>query len=231
MANVLTDAEKEFEEELQVFDNNVDELVQCFYIWRTVHAAARTSRKIFKLLNRHAGFWVVALGSVQANSAVALGRIFDRTKGSHNVGRLLKLAEKNEAVFSKDAVRRRKAKDLAGASHLIDDYMSSVRDPTPSDFRWLRSFVDQRRKVYERCYKKLRDKWYAHRDRTNVSGFVAQTSVQELGRLVTDLRYLHEALWDWYRNGRKPRTYRRPRGKGGAQIRLDTREFLKSLVL
>jgi hypothetical protein len=43
------------------------------------------------------------------------------------------------------------------------------------------------------------------------------------------LHYLHGALWNWYRNGRKPRTYR-PRARAGAQIGLDTREFLKSLV-
>jgi hypothetical protein len=43
------------------------------------------------------------------------------------------------------------------------------------------------------------------------------------------LLYLHDALWGWYRNGRKPQTHR-PRGRAGAQIRLDTREFLKSLV-
>jgi hypothetical protein len=40
MAN-QADPEAEFQNELRVFDNDVDEVVQCFYIWRTVHAAAR----------------------------------------------------------------------------------------------------------------------------------------------------------------------------------------------
>jgi hypothetical protein len=227
--NVLTDPEKEFEEELQAFDNDVDESIQCFYTWRTVHAEARRSRKIFNLLNQHAGFWVVALGSIQANSIIALGRIFDRDPRSHNVERLVKIAEKNKAIFSKDAVRQRKTKDLANTIHLVDDYMKNLLDPTPSDFKWLESFVNRRRKVYERCYKQIRDKWYAHKDRTNISGFVAQTNVQELGRLVTDLRNLHEMLWHWYRNGLKPRA-RRLRGSAGVRIRLDTREFLNSLI-
>ena len=229
MPNVLADPEKEFEEELQVFDNDVDESVQCFYIWRTVHTEARASRKIFNSLNRHAGFWVVALGSIQANSVIALGRIFDRDPRSHNIERLIKLAEKNKAIFSNDAVRQRKTKDLANASHLLDDYMKNVRDPTPSDFKWLQSFVNRRRKVYERCYKQIRDKWYAHKDRTNISAFVAQSNVQELGRLVTDLCNLHGVLWHWYRNGLKPRASRL-RGTAGVRIRRDTREFLNSLV-
>jgi uncharacterized protein YbaA (DUF1428 family) len=229
VANIATDLAAEFEQELQVFDNDVDEVVQCFYIWRTVHAAARTSRKVYDLLNRNAGFWVVALGSIQANSLIALGRIFDKGKDTHNLRRLLKLAEKNKVIFSKDAVRQRKTKDLANASHLIDDYMSNVQDPTPSDFNRLQLFVDARRKVYERCYKQLRDKRYAHKERTNISGFVAQTNLQELARLVTDLRKLHRVLWDWHRNGLKPRTSRL-RGTAGKQIQRDTRKFLKSLI-
>ena len=55
MAN-QADPEAEFQNELRVFDNDVDEVVQCFYIWRTVHAAARKSRRVYDLLNRNAGF-------------------------------------------------------------------------------------------------------------------------------------------------------------------------------
>jgi hypothetical protein len=114
--------------------------------------------KTYDLLNRNVGFWVLALGSIQPNSLIAFGRIFETDKRTHNVGGLLQLAEANVSIFSKAAVRRRKNKDLANASHLIDEFMSSVRDPTPSDFKRLRSFVDARRKVYARCYKQLRDK-------------------------------------------------------------------------
>jgi hypothetical protein len=227
--NVVIDPETEFEQELQAFDNDVDEVVQSFYTWRTVHAAARTSRKVYDLLNRNAGFWVVALGSIQANSLIALGRIFDTGKRTHNVRRLLKLAEKNRSIFSKDAVRQRKNRDLANASHLIDDFMINVQDPAVSDFKRLQLFVDARRKVYERCYKQLRDKRYAHKERTDISSFVAQTNTQELGRLVTDLRKLHRVLWDWHRNGLRPRISRL-RGTAGKQIRRDTRKFLKSLI-
>ncbi|HKH99857.1 MAG TPA: hypothetical protein VJ999_12180 [Candidatus Sulfotelmatobacter sp.] len=72
MAKFVTDPEVEFEEELQAFDNDVDAATQCFYTWQTVHAAARKNRKVYDLLNRNAAFWVVALGSIQANSLIAL---------------------------------------------------------------------------------------------------------------------------------------------------------------
>ena len=157
MAN-QADPEAEFQNELRVFDNDVDEVVQCFYIWRTVHAAARKSRRVYDLLNRNAGFWVVALGSIQANSLIALGRIFDNSRDSHNIGRLLKLIEKNPSIFSKAALRKRKEKDLANSLHLVDNVMKDVKEPTASDFKWLNEFVEKRRKIYGKCYKQIRDK-------------------------------------------------------------------------
>ena len=53
MTNAVSDPEAEFQNELRVFDNDVDEVIQCFYIWRTVHAAARKSRRVYDLLNRN----------------------------------------------------------------------------------------------------------------------------------------------------------------------------------
>lgn len=229
MHTPVSDPAVEFENELRIFDSDVDEVVQCFYIWRTVHAAARRSRKVYDMLNRNSGFWNVALGSIQANSLVALGRIFDKDSRTHNVKRLLKLAQDKPAVFSKHAVRERKSKILANNSSLLEDYMRNVHDPSLADFKRLHSFVDARRKVYERCYKHLRDKRYAHRERTNISEFFAQTDIRELAQLVTDLSKLHRVLWDWQQNGIRPRTSRL-RGTAGKQIRRDTLKFLKSLV-
>jgi hypothetical protein len=226
---LVTDPETEFEEELHAFDSDVDVAIQCFYTWQTVHAAARQSRKTYDLLNRNAGFWVLALGSIQPNSLIAFGRIFETDKRTHNVGGLLQLAEANVSIFSKAAVRRRKNKDLANTSHLIDEFMSSVHDPTLSDFKRLTSFVDARREVYARCYKQLRDKVYAHKDRTDISGFVAKTNTRELGRLVSDLRILHYVLWHWLRNGREP-SFSPLRHSAGKQIKQDTRTFLKYLT-
>jgi hypothetical protein len=171
----------------------------------------------------------VALGSIQANSLIALGRIFDRGKDTHNVGRLLRLAAENRAIFSKAALRQRKEKDLANASHLVDDFMKDVKEPTTSDFKRLEQFVEARRKVYEKCYKQLRDKRYAHKQRIDMSGIFAQTNTRELARLVTDLSKLHRVLWDWHHNGLKPRTSRL-QGTAGKQISRDTRKFLKSLI-
>jgi hypothetical protein len=171
----------------------------------------------------------VALGSIQANSLIALGRIFDRGKDTHNVGRLLRLAAKNPVIFSKAALRQRKEKDLANASHLVDDFMKDVKEPKSSDFKRLEQFVEVRRKVYEKCYKQIRDKRYAHKQRMDMSGIFARTNTRELAGLVTDLSKLHNVLWHWYRNGVRPRTSRL-RDTAGKEIQRTTLKFLRSLL-
>jgi hypothetical protein len=223
------DPETEFERELQIFGNDVDVAIQCFYVWLTVHEVARTNRKLYDLLNKDAGFWNVATGSIQANSLITLGRIFDTQRQSYNVRRLLKLGELNIAIFSKEALRKRKSRQSANALQWIDDYILDVYVPTASDFKRLQSFVDARRRVYGSCYKQLRDKVYAHKERTDVTGFVAKTNVRELGRLLSAMQHLYNVLWNLLQNGEKPRL-RPVRHVGGRRITADTRKFLKSLV-
>lgn len=225
----MIDPETEFERELQIFGDDLVVAIQCFYVWLTVHAAARKNRNVYDLLNRDAGFWNLAVGSIQANSLIALGRIFDTHRQSHNVKRLLKLAELNIAIFSKVALRKRKNKQSANAHEWIDNYMRNVHVPTASDFKRLWSFVDARRKVYGSCYKQLRDRVYAHKERTDITGFVAKTNTRELGRLLSDLQKLHNVLWDLLQNGRKPRLSPL-RHSAGHRIKRDTRKFLKLLV-
>lgn len=224
-----TDPETEFENELQMFGKDADVAIQCFYVWLTVHDAARKNKKVYHLLKRDR-FWTLAVGSIQANSLIALGRIFDTHKDSHNVKRLLKLAELNIAIFSKAALRKRKSNQSANAHEWIDEFMrGTIYVPKASDFKRWRSFVEARRKVYAGCYKQLRDKVYAHKERTDIAGFVAKTNTRELGRLVSDMYQLHDVLLDLLQDGRKPRL--RPlRHSAGHRIEEDTRKFLKSLV-
>ena len=70
---------------------------------------------------------------------------------------------------------------------------------------------------------------YAHRKRTDITGFVAMTNTRELGRLLSDLHKLHDVFGDLLQNGRKPRLSPL-RHSAGHRIKRDTRNFLKSLV-
>ena len=229
MKTLISDQEKRFEYGLLVFENEVYEAMRCFYIWRALKKAAPKSQKLFHQLNRNAEFWNTVDNSVQSNSLIVLGRIFDKDK-TNNVERLLNLAKSCSAIFSKAAFRRRKEREYPNASHIVDNLMKTVKAPTGSDFKQLEEFVAARRHVYEKCYKQIRDQRYAHRERgVDLSGVYAMTNTTELSKLLTDLKKLHDELWHWYHNGVKPQMRRRSSSTTGEEIEKRTLKLLRSL--
>jgi hypothetical protein len=224
----IPDQEARFEHELLIFENEVDEAMRCFYIWRALKKAAPKTRRLFSQLNKNAEFWNTVSTSIQSNSLIVLGRIFDKNK-TNNVERLLNVAKSCSAIFSKAAFRRRKEKQNPNASHIVDELMKRVKEPTGADFRPLEEFVAARRRVYDKCYGQIRDKRYAHRERADLSGVYALTNTTELSRLLTDLKKLHDELWHWYHNGIKPQMRRRTSSTTGKNIEERTLKFLRSL--
>lgn len=228
MKTLISDQEARFEYELCVFENEVHEAMRCFYIWRALKRAAPKSQKLFQQLNRNAEFWNTVDNSVQSNSLIVLGRIFDKAR-TNNVERLLNLAKSCSAIFSKAAFRRRKEKQNPSASHTVDELMKGVKEPTGADFRQLEQFVAVKRRVYNKCYRQIRDKRYAHRERVDLSGVYALTDTTELSKLLTDLK-LHDELWHWYNNGIKPQMRRRTSSTTGKDIEKRTLKLLRSIT-
>src|SRR5690349_15218458 len=100
--------ETEFERELEVFGHEVEEAIQSFYAEQTIHNIAREDENVHRALNRNAPFWNLASRALQANTIIVLGRIFDRDSRAHTINRLLHLATRNPAIFSKAALEKRK---------------------------------------------------------------------------------------------------------------------------
>jgi AbiU2 len=100
-ALMAIDPETEFKRELEVFGNEVEEAIQCFYAEQTIHNVAREHENVHRALNRNAPFWNLVCRTLQANAIIVLGRIFDRDSRAHTVNRLLQLATQNPNIFSK----------------------------------------------------------------------------------------------------------------------------------
>ena len=223
----IPDQEARFEYELLVFENEVREAMRCFYIWRTLKKPPK-SQKLFHQLTRNAEFWNTVRNSVQSSSLIVLGRIFDKNK-TNNIERLLNLTKSSSAIFSKAAFRQRKEKQNPSASHIVDDLMKRVKEPTGADFKELEEFVAARRRVYAKCYGQIRDKRYAHRERVDLSAVYALTNTTELSKLLTDLKKLHDELWHWYHNGVKPQMRHRTSSTTGKDIEKRALKLLQSL--
>jgi AbiU2 len=193
--------ETEFERELEVFGHEVEEAIQCFYAEQTIHNVAREDQNVHRALNRNAAFWNLASRALQANTIIVLGRIFDRDSRAHTINRLLHLAAKNPAIFSKAALEKRK---LPHAGKHTAEFMRTVYVPKRRDFDRLQEYADKQRATYAANYLDLRNKFFAHRERVDLTAAFANADVRRLGRLLIFLDQLQVALWHLFMNGRKP---------------------------
>jgi AbiU2 len=196
----------QFERELEVFRTEAETGIQFFYAYLTVHAVAAKNEAVYRLLNKAPLFWNTSLGALQTAAFIALGRVFDQNS-THNLDRLLRIAQDNPQIFSKGALGRRKQGTNPDPPEWLDDYLSDMYEPTPQDFRRLRGHVRKWRKIYVSNYRDLRHKLFAHKevsDRAEIDALFAKTNIRELQRMFAFLGSLHEALWHLFFNGRKP---------------------------
>jgi hypothetical protein len=191
---------------LEIFRTEGDTAVQFFYAWQTVNAVASTDKAVFRALNKAPLFWNTSLGALQAGTLVTLGRVFDPKPEHHSVTRLLSIAHGNLDIFSKEALADRKRELSANADEWIAEYLRDVYVPTGDEFRRLKRYVATRRRAYEKNYRPLRHKVFAHNasERADVAALFAKTNIRELQQMLVFLRRLHEALWQLFFNGYKP---------------------------
>ncbi|MFM9843604.1 MAG: hypothetical protein ACKVOI_11605 [Dongiaceae bacterium] len=203
---VLMTAEAWFERELEQLRRNSEAAIQFLYAWLSFHACAGDSQEIRRAINRTPLFWNTSLGALQTSLFIALGRIFDLDPKSHSLEAILLIVEKNPGIFSRPSLARRKAQQSPGAPW-IDEYVQNAYVPDVSDFRRIRRFAQSRRSVYDKAYKKIRNKVFAHSGiatRLQSDELFGSTKIGELQRLVLSLRNLQETLYQLYMNGRKP---------------------------
>lgn len=96
----------EFKKELEILKRDAESAKQFFYIYLTIHDVAK-GQKAYRLLNHSPLFWTTVLSSLQISTFIALGRIFDQ-KTKHNIDSVLRVAQKNQSIFSTQALGIRK---------------------------------------------------------------------------------------------------------------------------
>ncbi|MDI6764064.1 MAG: transposase [Thermodesulfobacteriota bacterium] len=195
-----------FEYELETFRKEAEAAIQFLYAYLTVHRVAARNSLVHRLLNEAPLFWNTSLGALQTAAFIALGRVFDQSS-QHNIDRLIRTAQKDPDLFSKDELARRKQGTEAARPEWLDDYLQDVYEPTSEDFRRLRSHIAKWRKTYESNYRDIRRKLFAHNEvsgQAETDALFKKTNIRELQRLCVSLASLHDALWHLYYNGRKP---------------------------
>lgn len=199
--------EQIFNRELEIFRTEEEQAAQFFYAYLGVHAVASDSPRVEDLLNTAALFWNTCLGALQKGTFIALGRIFDQ-HSPHNLDRLLKSAQEDLQIFSREALARRKQGDAVEKPDWVDEFVSAAYEPTAKDFRRLRAHVKKWRRIYETNYRDIRNEFFAHKnaaDAEEVAQLFRKGSNREMQQLFAFLASLYETLWQLLNNGRKPK--------------------------
>jgi len=198
--------EQQFQEELEIFRKEAESAAQFFYAYLAIHETAKRNRSVFDYLNANALLWNTIAGSLQTSALIALHRIFNH-RSRHRLDSLLKVAEENVEIFSKEALRQRKRGNHKKDPDWLDEYMERVYEPTKEDLIRIRSQAEEYKRLYEANYAGLRNKVYAHMivsDPEETQLLVSKTDIREMERMVVYLLSMYAALQNLYDNGRKP---------------------------
>ncbi len=204
-----TDFSKQFEDELEIFRREAQSGTQFFYCYLAINAEISDSKKTLAAVNETPLFWQTIMGALQTASFIVLGRIFDQGS-KHNIDKLLSIAQRHPDIFSKNSLRKRKQRGRPIEPEWLPDYLKRAHEPTPDDFRRLRRYVRRYRKIYQRNYRDIRHKLYAHKelsalsDKSDIEELFSRTRIGELQRIFVFLNRLYESLWELFHNGRKP---------------------------
>jgi hypothetical protein len=104
--------------------------------------------------------------------------VFDQDS-PHNVGSIIRLAEENRSLFSKEALAAQARQRSPNADEWLPDYLTRVYVPTTEDFRRLRRLVKQQRAVYGAKVRDMRRKHFPHTeviDEAELSAIFARAS-------------------------------------------------------
>ena len=198
--------EDDFLHELEVFGTEVQGCIKFFYAYLAINDVPADNKKGLNIINRTPLLWRTIRDALETSFFITLARIFDKDKRTHNIRRLLNIAQSNIDIFSAKALKNRKIKSSANAHEWIDDYMRDIYIPKPNDFEKLDKHVNKYNAIWK-TYSKIRHQIFAHKERLNeiyINKLYLQTNIREVQKLLVFLLRLYEALCQLFHDGRKP---------------------------
>jgi len=157
--------EAEYKRNFDIMATQIAAATSAFYTYMEIHKFASEGNDNYEKINRDAHFWSGQLYALQNTWFIVLGRIFDRSKDAYSIYDFLASTVAYKGFFSSHALANRKRKDAGRAeSEWLDDYLKSVWEPTTADLEKIKSAIESSHKKWEKSYKPIRDKVFAHTD-------------------------------------------------------------------
>lgn len=188
------------------FSNEVYQATACYVIWKNLQNRPAEDPEILKCMNRNPLSWIFIRHSMMVSLIMTLGRIFDTDGDAISVDDLINSCISDIHLFSKSCLRERKLKEH-NAIDWIDDYMESIYEPTAIDFQKLKPCIRNHRDVFNKFYKPIRHKIFAHTDRKivqQVDDLWRETKSANMEDMLSFLEDLKSTVQQAYLNGRRP---------------------------
>ena len=125
----MSNPEQRFLRELEVFRTEAQSGAQFLYGYLAFNSILSGKKKALNAVNKTPLFWNTTMGALQTAFFIVLGRIFDQGS-THNVDRLLKLAQDNIGIFSEKAFANRRRQDSANADEWLDNLKKIIGTAT-----------------------------------------------------------------------------------------------------
>jgi hypothetical protein len=197
----------EFQQYLSIFSDEVHQATGCYVFWKSLQNHPADDKNLLSKLNEAPLSWNFIRHSLMVSLIMSLGRIFDTDADSISIDDLIKSCISDIDDFSKGKLKDRKTAAAGADTTWIDAYIDKAYQPEEKDFQILRPEIRKFRDLYQKFYRPLRHKIFAHSDKEYIhkKGELWQATkdanIEELLDFLTDLE---ATLRDSYNNGRKP---------------------------
>lgn len=152
------------------------------------------------------------IAGLQGSAFVALGRMFDEDRSTHNIDGLLRYSEAMNGIFSRKALEARKvASGLSQAA--AQAYVADAWELRPSGLADLRKEFEAKREFFKDKVGPIRHRVFAHAariTREERDALFTGLFMRPLEELVVYTVRLHRAMFQLYHNGRQPQLDQAP---------------------
>lgn len=192
----------------QEFCNEVHKALGSYLLWKMIRRRSYEEKDVLDALNRTPISWIMTRHALQVTLFMTLGRIFDINGDAFSVDDLLKCCIDEIDTFSKERLRERKIAHQNGVEpNWLDQYIEEADVIKVGDFQKLRGELSKYRKIFEKNFRPIRHKLFAHTDKgqmCNRDELWQQTNIGELESILWILHDLKVTLFDAYVNGIQP---------------------------
>jgi len=191
---------------------DVEAAIGCNSTYLTINRVASEDYEMMRKLNRHPDFWRATTYSLQSSLFIALGRFFDKTKGTYTIDDVVECTIEHPGFFTKDELRKRKRKHGKIFCNEPDpmwltDFLASVREPSLKDLEVLRTELKTQTNKFRSIYEPIRHQYFAHRAKSCSEAITALFEAATANELAAILKFVYGlvgGITDMAHNGTLP---------------------------